>query len=130
MPNQKIQFRLNPGHESERSALEVYIHYRNQNVSDRRLFTEALLHLGQVELPERSTIQQVSATLKRLERKIDDQHAQMQSLIIDALRGIDLSQFINPDGRTMADELGDKVPDGVYQAMMQNTHTQEFDVDD
>lgn len=127
--NKKIQFRLNPDHEAERAALEIYEGYRAQDISDRRLFTEALIQLGAVQLPERPTIQQVSATLKRLERKIDDHQAQMQDMIVRALQSLDLSQFVRGDGRSIADELGDRVPDGVYQAILQNTHVETFDVD-
>lgn len=133
MDKAHIQFRLNPDSpytgEIEKKALKIYEHHLAQGVLPRQLFTEALLNLGDAPLPERSSLTQVAKTLKRVERKLDEQHAAMQQLIIEALRNLDLAGYVNHQGRTIADDLGDKIPESVYRTMFDSSHAQEFDTD-
>lgn len=127
----KIQFRLNPNHKEDKEPRAIKVRERllREFSGDRELFTELLLACENNPLSSTVQVAQVSEALNMIYRKIDEHQAQMQHLIVEALQSLDLSQFVNRDGRSVADELGDKVPDRVYQAMLQNTHAQEFDVD-
>jgi hypothetical protein len=128
-----IQFRWNPEYNEpgdEAEALKVLQEYLDQGDTLRDLFKHALIAFKGKKLPKQGTHREVLRALNRIEDKIDQQAIEMNELIVKALQGMDLSQYVNHEThRSLADELGSRMPESVYNQMFQSIEAEDFDVD-
>lgn len=128
-----IQFRWNPEYTEEgdeAEALEVLEDYIKQGDTPREVFRHALIAFKGKKLPKHGTQREVLRALNRIEGKIDQQAIEMNELIVKALQGMDLSQFVNHEThRSIADELGSRMPESVYNQMFQSIEAEDFDID-
>ena len=123
-----ISFRWNPElHAHHGEALAILNEYREKGHKDREIFASALQHFAGQKV-KAGTQKDVLARLERIEGKIDEQ-AQHYALIVEALQNMDLSAFVDSNGRTFSEELGDRVPQTTYQQIQQNVSAADFDVD-
>ncbi len=129
----RIQFRWNPDYKAEGDegeALRIRQEYLDSGDSDRDLFKNALIAFRGKKVVKSGNNRDVMRALGRLEEKIDQQSIELNDLIVKALQGIDLSQYMHHStGRTMAEELGSRVPETVYQQMFQSVESEDFEVD-
>lgn len=94
----------------------------------REIFAHALIDAKGLKVKS-ATNRDVLGRLQRIEGKIDEQ-AQAYETIIDAMRNMDLSAFVNQStGRTFREELGERVPDSAYHQITQTVSSADFDVD-
>lgn len=129
----RIQFRWNPDYKQEgdeAEALRIRQEYLDGGDTDRDLFKNALLAFYGKKVVKSGNNRDVMRALVRLEEKIDQQSIELNDLIVKALQGIDMSQYTHRDtGRSMAEELGSRVPETVYQQMFQSIESESFEVD-
>lgn len=129
-----IQFNWNSKDEVCRAALDVLDRYKVKYPTEERLtatlLAEALIAFDGKELPKRATQAAILTKLERLEVQIEQSQAQMHDLIINALRNLDLSQYVNvSSNRTIEDDLGELIPEHVYENIIQDVQGKTFDVD-
>ena len=128
-----IQFRWNPEYTEdgdEADALAVLQEYIDKDDTPRELFRHALLSFKGKKVPKTGTGRELMRTLTRIEGKIDQNAIETNEMIVRALQGMDLSQYVNADThRSMAEELGSRMPDSVYNQMFQAIEAEDFNVD-
>lgn len=126
-----IQFRWNEKDEWAMQALEELEHREKKDkdfTSRGRFFADAVLNFIGRPIPRRSTLAEVSAKLDR----VLDQQAEFGNLLIAAIQngGIDPAKYINPEnGHSLQDDLGEQIPQDVYEQMFSGVQGKKFDVD-
>lgn len=125
-----IQFRWNEKDEWAMQALEEFERRKKEPdfKSAGRYFAEAVLYFVGRPIPRRSTLAEVSAKLDR----VLDQQAEFGNLLIVAIQngGIDPAKYINPEnGHSLQDDLGEQIPQDVYEQMFSGVQGKKFDVD-
>lgn len=139
--SRKLQTRIgviNPKddrYESEKLAVKCYDHYIGLEETPRKTITEALVALWEKyqgeKLPERTTLQGISSKLARLERRLDSGFSSLETMLLQALSGIDLSSYRNEStGRTMQDEIGDLMPETFLASLHSASSGKSFDDDE
>lgn len=128
-----IQFRWNPEYDEpgdEKDALIILQEYVDQGDTLRDIFKHALIAFKGKKILKQGSQREVLRALTRIEGKIDQQAIEMNELIVKALQGMDLSQYVNHEThRSIAEELGSRMPESVYNQMFQSIEAEDFDVD-
>jgi hypothetical protein len=128
-----IQFRWNPEYDEpgdEKDALAILQEYIDLGDTPREVFRHALIAFKGKKITKQGTQREVLRALNRIEGKIDQQAIEMNELIVKALQGMDLSQYVNHEThRSIAEELGSRMPESVYNQMFQSIEAEDFDVD-
>lgn len=128
-----IQFRWNTEYTEEgdeAEALKILQDYINQGDTPREVFRHALIAFKGKKIAKQGTQREVLRALNRIEEKIDQQRIEMNEMLAQALQGMDLSQYVHHEThRSMAEELGSRMPESVYNQMFQSIEAEDFDID-
>ena len=125
-----IQFRWNHKDELMHTAWETIKEYKKDPHYESlgQFFAEAVLAFRGRSLPNRSTIAKLAA---KIDRVIENQN-EMGNMLISAIQngGLDLSNYVNPaNGHSLQDDLGEQIPQNVYEEMFSGVQGKTFDVD-
>lgn len=123
-----IQFRWNERDEWARAALEEISQY--PKAQRGQVMAEALLAFRGRKVPIRAKTAEILLKLERLESRIERSQQELAELLVNALQGLDLSQYARPGGQTLEDDLGAVIPQDVYNQMFKGVQGKSFEIED
>lgn len=123
-----VQFRVNERDEAGRMVLDILFENEEQGHKDGDLCIAAILAFKGKEVPEFNRLDQVSLRLAEIEDLITDSHNAIMEGLQQALEGVDISQFTNTSGRTLEEEVGERVSSDVRKRFMAGGGSKSFDV--
>lgn len=123
-----LQAKFNPDKPDDLSVIEYWFKQRERGVSDKDLITFAINQLDGKNITSANQ-QAMMRKLSRIEDKIDQQSAFLYEQVWNVLQGIDLGSYVHTStGRSIQQELGDKLPPEAYKQVLETMKGEEFDV--
>lgn len=124
-----VQFRVNERDEAGRMVLEILFQNEAEGRKDGDLCIPAIIAFKGKEVPEFNRLDQVALRLAEIEDLITESHNTIMEGLQQALEGVDISQFTNASGRTLEEEVGERVSSDVRKRFMGGGGSKSFDVD-
>ena len=129
----QIQFRWNEENELTGTALENLEWYKSHDKNFKsvgQLLAESLNKYRGTPIPKRASSIDIMKRLSDIESSIERTSQELANVLLNALGNMDLSQYVHVGSNTtLQDDLGNAIPQDVYQQMFNGVQGRQFDVD-